>query len=168
MSLRPGDAFAFKVVTQDGSGAAANADSLPSALVVRNGTDDATPVVTVTNPATGEYALSLTVPVGYVAGDAVQVKITATVGGIVSKFTTQPEILDTIRVSQVVTVLFATLVESGITFAQLCEVLGAFAAGKRSNAGTVNERYDALNNPGTVRIVGNLDSAGNGTPTLTL
>jgi hypothetical protein len=64
-------------------------------------------------------------------------------------------------------VIFATVVETGVTFLQMMRLVGAFAAGKRSNAGTATEQYDAAGNPGTARIVGNMDASGNGTPTLT-
>lgn len=59
-------------------------------------------------------------------------------------------------------------VETGITVRQALRAQAAAAAGKRSNAGTITEQYDAIGNPGTARIAGGLDSSGNGTPGLTL
>lgn len=64
-------------------------------------------------------------------------------------------------------VIFASAVETGVTFLQLLRTAGAVLIGKRSNAGTATEQYDAAGNPGTARVVGNLDASGNGTPTLT-
>ncbi len=58
-------------------------------------------------------------------------------------------------------------VETGVTVKQTLRLLAAGVAGKRSSCGTVTEQYDAAGSPGTARIVGNLDSSGNGTPTLT-
>lgn len=58
-------------------------------------------------------------------------------------------------------------VESGKTLRQALRLIAAALAGKRSNAGTATEQYDAVGSPGTARIVGNLDADGNGTPTLT-
>lgn len=58
-------------------------------------------------------------------------------------------------------------VETGKTVRQALRIIAAGIAGKRSNAGTTTEQYDAIGAPGTARIVGNLDSSGNGTPTLT-
>jgi hypothetical protein len=58
-------------------------------------------------------------------------------------------------------------VESGKTPRQALRLMAAALAGKRANAGTDTETYYAIGNPTTVRIVGNQDSAGDGTPTLT-
>lgn len=58
-------------------------------------------------------------------------------------------------------------VEDDLTPRQSFRLTTAAAAGKRSNAGTSDEQFDAAMNPGTARIVGNLDADGNGTPTLT-
>lgn len=58
-------------------------------------------------------------------------------------------------------------VESSYTLRQSLRLMAAALAGKRSNAGTATEQYDAIGAPGTPRIVGNLNSSGDGTPTLT-
>jgi hypothetical protein len=58
-------------------------------------------------------------------------------------------------------------VESGVTLREAQRIMLAVLAGKRSNAGSSSEQYDAAGSPGTARVVGNLDSDGNGTPTLT-
>ncbi len=58
-------------------------------------------------------------------------------------------------------------VETGYTLKQALRLIAATVAGQRSNCGTTSEQYDALGAPGTARVVGNLDSSGDGTPTLT-
>ncbi len=59
-------------------------------------------------------------------------------------------------------------VESGITVRKSLRAMAAALAGQRTNAGTENEQFDAIGNPDTPRIVGNMDASGNGEPTLTL
>jgi hypothetical protein len=58
-------------------------------------------------------------------------------------------------------------VESGKTLRQALRLIAAALAGKRSNSGTATEQFDAIGAPGTARIVGNLNSSGDGVPTLT-
>lgn len=58
-------------------------------------------------------------------------------------------------------------IESGKTLREAIRLVAAVNAGKRSNAGAATEQYDAIGSPGTARVVGNLDAAGDGTPTLT-
>lgn len=58
-------------------------------------------------------------------------------------------------------------VEAGKTLRQALRLMAAALCGKRSNAGTTTETYDAIGSPGTARVVGNADADGNGTPTLT-
>ncbi len=79
--LRPADTYrdGFSTV---GSSGAVNADSTPTAALYRNGTVDGAVTVTVTNVTTGAYKLSATVPVGYAAGDDVQVLVVTVVGGL--------------------------------------------------------------------------------------
>jgi hypothetical protein len=64
------------------TGAATNADVTPTLAVYRNGILDSGVSVTVTNPATGEYTFTFTIPGSYALGDLVSVRATATVGGI--------------------------------------------------------------------------------------
>lgn len=75
--------------------------------------------------------------------------------------------LDT-QISGVPAAVMGSTIETGKTLTQCIRAIAAFAAGKRSNCGTTSEQYDAIGNAGTARIVGNADSDGNGTPTLTL
>lgn len=79
-----GDFVSKDFTVQDGTGAASNADFLPTAVLVRNGSDTAV-VVTVTNKETGVYNISFTIPATYEAGDEVEVRVTAVVSSITAK-----------------------------------------------------------------------------------
>lgn len=69
--------------TNSSSGAATNADSLPTATIYRNGTSDG--ALTVTNVSTGAYMC--TVPVGaYMVGDDIAILVAATISGVACKF----------------------------------------------------------------------------------
>jgi len=79
---QPGDTIAYEFPThQVSTGAAKNADSTPSCVLLRNGASTAE-TVTVTNVATGLYKAVVTVPSDWVASDEVQLRLTATVDGI--------------------------------------------------------------------------------------
>ena len=84
--MRPGDPLYFSFGTQDGTGAALNADSTPTATLRRNGSNDGTVTVTVTNNATGDYTASATIPATYSGGDRLELIIAATVKGVAGKF----------------------------------------------------------------------------------
>lgn len=85
MTYKPGGSYVAEFVTSTPStGAAVNADSLPTATAMHNGTDDGTFTLTVTNMDTGRYMVTGTVP-AYSAGDVVQVSVAATVAGIAGK-----------------------------------------------------------------------------------
>ncbi len=101
MALRPGDSFAAEFHVHSASGALANADSAPTGTLIRNSVADATPTITVANTATGIYRVSGTVPAGYAAGDVVQVRITATVGGESTSGLVELGVLDGARVAEV-------------------------------------------------------------------
>ncbi len=159
MSLRPGDVFAFQFTTQDATGEATNADSTPTGTVVKNGTDDATPTVTVTNPSTGVYKASVTVPVGYAAGDVFQVRIAATVDIVNAKACTVPVVIDTSRTSEVAASVALVLADTGtdgvvistVTANQLADALIARnIAGGSSTGRTVKTALAALRNKVTI------------------
>ena len=84
MFYKPNTAFYGLFCITDATGAAANADSLPTATATKNGSDDGAFALTVANMATGRYKITGTVPSGYVSGDRVQISVAATVGGIAS------------------------------------------------------------------------------------
>ncbi|MFG0247642.1 MAG: hypothetical protein ACF8OB_02055 [Phycisphaeraceae bacterium JB051] len=80
MMLKPSDAYTAQLTTHDPqTGQASNADILPTAIATRNGTDDASFVLTVTNLATGRYKITGNVPANYVNGDVVQIVVNAQV-----------------------------------------------------------------------------------------
>lgn len=85
-----GDAYAKTFTVSSATGAAANADSTPTGTVYVNGAATAA-TVTVTNPATGVYKAAVASLPG-TAGDAVELLISATVGGIAAK-----SVVDAIR-----------------------------------------------------------------------
>jgi len=62
------------------TGALTDADALPAGVLVLNGVNNAA-VVTVANIATGIYTAAVTLPT-LAAGDEVQIRIAATVGGV--------------------------------------------------------------------------------------
>lgn len=86
-SYKPGDVYRDLFPTQNTSGAATNADSLPTASLYRNNAIDNAVTVTVANVTTGIYSLSCTIPVSYAAGDTVQILVNATIGGTAAKAT---------------------------------------------------------------------------------
>lgn len=80
--LKPGDVYRGAFATNGTSGSTP-ADSLPTAVVNHNGSDDTTVAVTVSQiSSSARYNFNLTVPSGYAAGDFVVVWLTAVVGGI--------------------------------------------------------------------------------------
>jgi len=86
MLYRPGDSYFTEFTTQRlETGVATDADSLPVATANKNGTDDGSFTLTVTNLDTGRYKITGTVPGGYTAGDKVVVTVAATVNGVAGK-----------------------------------------------------------------------------------
>ncbi len=78
--------YAMFTTTSPNTGAVKDADSLPTAIAVRNGADDGSFSLTVTNIDTGRYRVSGTIPLAYINGDTVQIVATATVDGITDRF----------------------------------------------------------------------------------
>jgi hypothetical protein len=84
MSVRSSQSVTVEFVTSSfTTGAAANADSLPTGTLVVNGTDNGASV-TVTNVDTGRYKAAVTLPT-LAIGDIVELLIAATVGGVAGK-----------------------------------------------------------------------------------
>lgn len=85
-NYKPGDVVWTEFITSVFStGAAANADSLPTGTVQRNGTDDGAVTVTVTNVDTGRYKATFTIPATYVPGDVLALSVAATVSSVAGK-----------------------------------------------------------------------------------
>lgn len=83
MDYRPGDTVYALFPTQNPTtGAATNADSTPTGVLNRNGTDDGSVTVTVTNLATGRYKAVFTIPATYIPGDVLNLNISAAVSSI--------------------------------------------------------------------------------------
>ena len=76
-----GDALTSLATAAPTTGAATNADSLPTGVLYVNGTANGA-TVTVTNITTGRYKAAVTFP-SRAAGDVVDIHIPATVGGVV-------------------------------------------------------------------------------------
>lgn len=84
MSVRSGQSITKKFTTSVFStGAAANADSLPTGTLYVNGVADAA-TVTITNVATGSYKAQVTLPT-LAVGDVVDLEISATVSSVSAK-----------------------------------------------------------------------------------
>jgi hypothetical protein len=114
MSYLPGGAYNAQFCTQRfDTGAATNADSLPTATATRNGTDDVTFTLTVTNMDTGRYKISGTIPAGYAKGDAVQVSVAATVNGVAGKAVIDSFVLDSKRVGDLNDIAATAIVSGG-------------------------------------------------------
>lgn len=101
MSLKSGQSLIVDFTTQNASGAATDADATPVGTLVINGTDDAA-TVTVTNKSTGSYKAAVTLP-ALGAGDGVQLRIAATIGGTAAKAIIFQGVADTQRASDVKT-----------------------------------------------------------------
>jgi len=82
MPVKPGDSITWRFSTISYFGGLIDADSLPAASLVRNGTADNAVAMTVTRISTGQYSAAWTVPGTYAAGDILQLLVTAVVGGV--------------------------------------------------------------------------------------
>ena len=78
--VKTGASVALQFLVSDANGALSNADALPTGTLVKNGTATAD-VVTVSNISTGVYSASVTMPT-LAAGDVMQIRIAATIGGV--------------------------------------------------------------------------------------
>lgn len=97
MSYKPNDFIAEEFITSSATGAAANADSLPTAALVKNGIDDGAVTLTVANVDAGRYKITGTIPSGYAAGDKLQIAVSATIGGVAAKAIVPIGVLDSKR-----------------------------------------------------------------------
>jgi hypothetical protein len=88
-----GNTYYAGFYTYSTAGQLVNADSLPTAVCRRNGTIDATFILTVINTGTGTYTVTGTVPTTWAIGDVCEVIVTATIAGIVNE-----TIIDSFRI----------------------------------------------------------------------
>jgi hypothetical protein len=84
-TYKPGMTYYNQFCTQDQSGAATDADSLPAATASKNCVDDAAFVLAVAKMDTGRYSIIGTVPLSYVTDDVVEIVVNASVGGVSGK-----------------------------------------------------------------------------------
>lgn len=80
MRVLPGETIAFQFIARTSSGAAAQADALPTATLARNSIDTVE-VVTVTHVTGGIYRAEFVVPAGWSYGDVVEVRAALTMIG---------------------------------------------------------------------------------------
>ncbi len=101
MSYKPSDPYSKQFTTASpSSGAAANADSLPTATADFVGTGTGAMALTVASVSTGLYRITGTIPAGRVRGDVLNVSVAATVGGVAGKACVDTQVLDSKRVGE--------------------------------------------------------------------
>lgn len=169
MLVKPSDTVSIQFTAQNATtGAAANADSLPTGVLVKNG-DDTAETVTVTNIATGVYKASVTIPSGYVAGDEVQLRIAATVSSVAGKAVVWSAEVDTARASDVDDVILdaANGVETGLTVRNALRLMAAALAGKLSGAATTTITIRSAVADSKDRLTATVDADGNRTAVTT-
>jgi hypothetical protein len=103
MQLYPGGPLRGSFVTSNSTGAATNADALPTAQVAHNGVIDGSVTVSVAavSGVTGGYYFSATIPSGYAVGDNLVLFVTATISAVVTCY---PEVDEMLVSSQAVLV----------------------------------------------------------------
>ncbi len=155
MPFKPGSLYYKEFVTSSPStGAATNADSLPTATANHNGSDDGAFTLTVANQDTGRYKISGTVPSGYAHGDVVCCSVAATVGGVAGK-----AIVDTFQIDMG---FDAVVIESGVNARQaLSPILAAVTSILTVPAGAGS--VVGKNAAGTTRFTTAVDGVGNRT-----
>lgn len=93
---QPGDTIWNGVVLHNGTGAV-DADSTPTATLLRNGTADGTVTLTVSKVSTGHYRITGAIPGSYRAGDVLEIVAVALLGGETLKAVVPLGVLDTRR-----------------------------------------------------------------------
>src|SRR5947209_5704095 len=85
MPYLPGDIIHLSFTTQNTSGAASDADALPTVSLRRNGTTDSSVTVSVAHNGAGDYTATATLPLTYSGGDNLDLLVSATIGGVAAK-----------------------------------------------------------------------------------
>ncbi len=119
----------------------------------------ATTVVSLTNaPTVGDFTATMKASIGTAVAASPVASVTAAVT------------LTSGERNSIATALLdlANGVESNITLRQAVRAMAAVLAGARTDSGTNAEAFAAIGTPGTPRVASNVDTAGDGTPTLTL
>ncbi len=153
MIFRAGDAYVCQFTTQSTDTAeATDADSLPTAIANRNGTDDATFSLTVTKLATGRYKVTGTVPAGYASGDIVDIVASAMVSTV-----SATAIVDRFRVDTALASDVKTSVISGTS-----TVVDAIADSTTDVQGSVSSGVTSVLNSITSNTAEVLDAVNDG------
>lgn len=143
--VKSGQAWVVEFVTSSATGAAVNADSLPTATLVVNGTDNAA-TVTASNIDTGRYKASVTLPT-LAAGDVVEMAVAATIATVAAKGVVARDTADTQRGEDIGTTL-AAIKGAGWTDETLVSIQsaaeGSGGTGARTVVVTVTGGGDAL------------------------
>ena len=101
----PGDTYRRLISVQDATGAATDADALPTAALWKNGASAGAVALTVTNVSTGLYLASGTIDAGWSIGDDVTCLVTVTVDGV----TGPPSPVEAIRLDRTAAALYTLL-----------------------------------------------------------
>jgi hypothetical protein len=78
---QPGETIRYEFATHAATGAAVDADAIPTVVLLRNNAASGE-TVTVTKAATGLYIAAVAIPEDWAAGDTVQLRISAAVAAI--------------------------------------------------------------------------------------
>lgn len=135
--MSPGSTLIYTLAITDWDGPV-DADSTPTAVLLRNGSASAT-VVAVTHSSTGLYTISATVPGGWSDGDWVQFLITAVVDTITRFDTSDPEQLNsasTLTAAALASAVGEELVTNHTTVNSFGWALATAAAGAAPTCGT--------------------------------
>jgi len=181
MSLKPGQDVRILFSVCDATGKAVFADSLPTAsLVLDIGLSETDGIVTARGQ-TGFYSILAVIPITANAGQMVDIRINATVNGVMTASVVHIGVIDTKRVSElndndklgftltsierdnVATALLdlASAVD-GFTVRSVLKLLGAVLGGQLSGAATNTIVIKGLDDA-TTRITATVDSNGNRT-----
>lgn len=143
MAYKPSDSYAKEFVTSSPTtGAAINADSLPTATADFDGSGTGSMALTVANLDAGRYKITGTIPAGRVKGDVLNVSVAATVGGIAGKAVVESAVLDSKRVGDLNDSAYAGADTSGIT-TLLTRIGGSITISGGKVAATVASGDDA-------------------------
>lgn len=161
MSIRSAQAIVVEFITSSPTtGAATNADSLPTGILIISGADNGA-TVTVTNVTTGRYKAAVTLPT-LAVGDIVELVILATVSTIAGKAIvwrdSKDAVLDLTQTLSAARALDA-IADTSLTLNDALHCAIAAAAGKESVVGTTYTIETPFT--GTILRTFNLDAATN-------
>lgn len=145
--VKTGASVALQFLVSDANGALSNADALPTGTLVKNAAATAD-VVTVANVTTGVYSASVTMPT-LAAGDIMQIRVAATIGGVTTGGLIWRDDADTKYISennaptadQNADALLdrANAIDTGLTPRHALELAAGAIVNKLSGAGTATE-----------------------------